>query len=801
MAAPLLSPKMKVGNYLHWFPIPALIAAIVVLYLADLNQIYLHPFLNQALYFIFSTLSSVLVAYLIGRSFLFQGKPGLLMLGCGVIVWGSSGLLLGLPTIDQDIAFFNICVCLSALCHLSGAAVSMRSGKIQWTGTWLGVAYTISFCTVLFVRMAALDGWLPTFFIQGEGGTPIRQFVLGLSVVMFVMTAILLMTPKRGKSQFQRWYPPAMALVATGVFGVMIQSHHSSLLGWTGRTAQLLGGAYMLVAAIASVRESREWSITVEAALESKEATLTGVLNAVRESIWVFDRYNAVITANATGLERFGKNAQLVIGKHMQELLPEPLATTRTARNQEVFKTGKPVEFEDERAGFIYHHTFYPAFDRSGKVSTVVSFSRDITQKKQAEEALLRAKNELEEKVQERTAELDKLIIQLQAANSELDARSEKLRALAGELTMSEQRERKRLAKTLHDGLQQYLVAAKLQLGGLIESVAGPTKTAAAEIENLLADSIAVSRSLAAELSPPILHDSGLLGGLEWLSRWTLEQYGLQVELNMQMNAPSIAEDVKVLLFESVRELLLNAVKHAGTKMVQLRLEQVDLNRLKITVSDEGKGFDPANIRDGLKSFGLFSIAERVSLIGGELAIDSALGKGARLTITAPMLPPSLSVTAKSSARAEGKVTTSDISTNGLARILLTDDHAVMREGLARLLSHEPDFEIVGQANDGDEAVELAGKLIPDVILMDISMPRLNGIDATRMICKKHPEIRIIGLSLYQEEERATEMLEAGATYYLSKSGPPSDLKAAIRACMQERTEKRMRKGTSAGSS
>ena len=113
----------------------------------------------------------------------------------------------------------------------------------------------------------------------------------------------------------------------------------------------------------------------------------------------------------------------------------------------------------------------------------------------------------------------------------------------------------------------------------------------------------------------------------------------------------------------------------------------------------------------------------------------------------------------------------------------------IMREGLARLLeTKENDFD-VGQASDGQEAVEMAGKLLPDVILMDIGMPRMNGLDATRVIHQRHPDIRIIGLSLYEEEERAKEMLCAGAVFYLTKSGPPADLRAAIRNCMKEKSQ------------
>ncbi len=83
----------------------------------------------------------------------------------------------------------------------------------------------------------------------------------------------------------------------------------------------------------------------------------------------------------------------------------------------------------------------------------------------------------------------------------------------------------------------------------------------------------------------------------------------------------------------------------------------------------------------------------------------------------------------------------------------------------------------------------MAGNLLPDVILMDISMPRMSGVDATRVIHQRHPDIRIIGLSLYEEEERAKAMLDAGAVFYLTKSGPPADLRAAIRNCMKEKSQ------------
>jgi len=115
-------------------------------------------------------------------------------------------------------------------------------------------------------------------------------------------------------------------------------------------------------------------------------------------------------------------------------------------------------------------------------------------------------------------------------------------------------------------------------------------------------------------------------------------------------------------------------------------------------------------------------------------------------------------------------------------RVLLADDHKIFREGLASLLVEEADIEVVGQAADGQEAVELARKLRPEVILMDITMPRLDGIGATRRITREFPETCVIGLSMH-DDELGSAILAAGATAYFSKHGPAEEILDAIRGC------------------
>ena len=119
--------------------------------------------------------------------------------------------------------------------------------------------------------------------------------------------------------------------------------------------------------------------------------------------------------------------------------------------------------------------------------------------------------------------------------------------------------------------------------------------------------------------------------------------------------------------------------------------------------------------------------------------------------------------------------------TDSPLKIMLVDDHAVMRQGLAMLLSNYDDIEVTGEASDGKEAVKLAREINPDIILMDISMPEMNGIEATRIIHADLPHIRIIGLSMFDAADQAEDIRLAGARQYLKKNGDKHELLNTIR--------------------
>ena len=115
-------------------------------------------------------------------------------------------------------------------------------------------------------------------------------------------------------------------------------------------------------------------------------------------------------------------------------------------------------------------------------------------------------------------------------------------------------------------------------------------------------------------------------------------------------------------------------------------------------------------------------------------------------------------------------------------RILVVDDHAVVREGLRAFLGLQPGFEIVGEAADGEEAIERAAQLEPDVVLMDLVMPKLDGVSAMRALRRRCPRCRVIVLTSFLEDDRLLPALEAGAAGYLLKNSQPAELARAVRA-------------------
>lgn len=379
---------------------------------------------------------------------------------------------------------------------------------------------------------------------------------------------------------------------------------------------------------------------------------------------------------------------------------------------------------------------------------------------------------------------LQELNASLNDRTREAEERSKQLRRLTIELSQAEHRERRRLAQVLHDNLQQTLFAATVRL-----RIARDTRNFT-EARNqvrqsmkLLEEALRESRSLTAELSPAVLHDLGLAAAIAWLAQQIHAKHGMAVEVHADRDADPADENLASLLFQAAREFLFNAVKHANVKTANIELIRLRDRRIALTISDRGAGFNPSKLKQGSgNTFGLSTLRERVGLMEGKVEIDSAPGKGTRIRVTVTE-PAGSALAGEPSESYDAPAARPRVKKGhaGRIRVVLADDHKIVRAGLASLLASQPDIQIVGEAGDGLAAVELARTGGVDVVLMDVSMPRLNGIEATERITRACPGVAVIGLSMHEEQTLAVAMRDAGADAYLTKGGPLGPLVTAIR--------------------
>jgi PAS domain S-box-containing protein len=406
------------------------------------------------------------------------------------------------------------------------------------------------------------------------------------------------------------------------------------------------------------------------------------------------------------------------------------------------------------------------------------SIVRDITQRKKTEASLLNLNKTLETRVSQRTEELEE-------AYAELLQRNIHYRELVKRLAQAEEQERKRIAQLLHDNHQQLLVAAKFRIETLQNGAHSPdVQTTAGQILEILDEAVEMTRSLTLELAPPILHGPGLMTAIQWLARRMEEEHELKVGVYGALPSTRIPTEVSEILLRSTRELLFNVVKHADVKQARVSIAIVE-QQLFLIVEDEGAGFDLAGVLEPTKAYGLFSIQEQLSSLDGRMDITSVVQQGTTCTLSIPV---ATAFIADSEVLPIIAYTTEPADTStalrGPIRILIADDHTLVRKALVQTLSLANDFDVIGEAADGLDAIEKVRTLKPDIVLLDITMPQMNGIEATLSITSEWPEVGVIGLSMHPSDEMESRMLAAGAASYLQKLTPVDQLFATIRAVM-----------------
>ncbi|MBD0316500.1 MAG: PAS domain S-box protein [Nitrospiraceae bacterium] len=529
-----------------------------------------------------------------------------------------------------------------------------------------------------------------------------------------------------------------------------------------------------------SLMEQNDLERTVYAHEERWRVTL----DHVGDAVVVTDAAGAVTFVNPVAAKLLGRPPAEMIGRPVAELFTVTDEETRqpvihpvdhVIREGAVAEPTSHTLRRPDGTDLPIHDSAAPLLDAGGRVMGVVLLFRDITVNQQAEWHLQRWNAALEARVRERTRELVRS--------------KERLRGLASQLSQTEQRERRRLATDLHDYLAQLLALTRIKVSHMKqrlehEPVGGP---ALAEVDTMLEHSLSFTRTLMAQLRPAVLHDLGLVPALQWLAE-QMRLQGLTVTVRVLTDErPRFTESQSDMLFQTVRELLMNTMKHAGVSQARVSLNKRGDDTWLITVQDEGIGFDvdAVDYRPSGEHFGLFSIQERMEAMAGWCIVESLPGTGTKVELGLTESPDAVTPE-----RTTGNVVDEDWNLRVVGRsrwhVLLVDDHVMVRQGLRSLLETYDDLDVVAEAGDGEQAVEYALRFRPDVILMDINLPRLNGIQATRRIKTHYPETVVIGLSVHASAQAIDALLAAGAAAMVSKELAADDLRRTITQLLRE---------------
>ena len=350
----------------------------------------------------------------------------------------------------------------------------------------------------------------------------------------------------------------------------------------------------------------------VEEALEKSEARYRELFSNMSSGVAVFETRNngedfLFIDFNRAAERIENVKKEQVIGRNFVEVVPSAAKYGLLDAFKRVWRGGKPEHYPVAiyRDGLLrLWKENYVYRLPSGEIVDVYD---DITERKNAESKLLMYQ--------------------------------ERLQSLASELSLVEERERRSIATDLHDQIGQTLSVIKMRCFALRDELdSADLIRQVDEIKELVKQTIRDTRSLTFELSPPVLYELGLVAAIDWLAEQFQAKYGLQCTVESDARPKPLNQDFAIVLFRSVRELMINIIKHAGAQKVKIAI-RANKKNLRIRVTDDGVGFMPETRTRAYKNqqFGLFNITERIQHLGGKLEIDSQKGKGTMVTLVAPL--------------------------------------------------------------------------------------------------------------------------------------------------------------------
>jgi PAS domain S-box-containing protein len=509
--------------------------------------------------------------------------------------------------------------------------------------------------------------------------------------------------------------------------------------------------------------------------LENPEASLNVeqylqlFIDAVRDyAIFMLDSQGKITSWNHSAEQMKGYRAAEIIGKHFSCFYPDqevrsgkPQRDLETATREGTFEEeGWRVRKDGSR---FWADTVITALrDTRGALVGFAKIIRDNTERMRADEA---------------RRELSLRILHLQ------------------------DEERRRISRQLHDMTGPVMSSLLMNLA-LVEKDAGAlserSRNALQEAESLARRCSSEIRTMSYLLHPPLLSEVGLAAAVQWFLDGFSQHTGISTHLDAPDDLGRLPDETEISLFRVVQECLTNIHRHAHSPaaVVRMYIEPVQTERpaktdgpakangpsrtdgkdtldtLVLEVADQGLGDQSkGTAAQFAEGFGIRGMRERLSELGGRLEIDST-SRGTTVRATVPI--------ASRQKSANG-------ATKAKARLLLVDDHEIVRQGLSSLLQGVEGFEICGEAATGEDAILEADRSQPDIVIMDLRLPGIDGLQATRLILKSHPHTDVLIFTVDESEQVLREALKAGARGCLTKTDAGSSLLAMLKTLVAER--------------
>ena len=377
-------------------------------------------------------------------------------------------------------------------------------------------------------------------------------------------------------------------------------------------------------------------------------------------------------------------------------------------------------------------------------------------------------------------------------ANEALRVTETSLRQLSARLLQLQDEERRRIARDLHDVTGQKVAVLSMsldRLARLTEQSKPETQESIKESREVVGQIGEEIRTLSYILHPPLLDECGLASAVHWYAEGFQKRSGIKLEVAIDADLPRLSIDAETTLFRVVQESLTNVHRYSGSSAAEIRISK-DAGEVQLEIIDYGHGIKTGAARAKMDGpappgAGIPGMRERLHQLGGSLGVDFGTN-GTRVMAALPIKKAGEEFEDGESRSSLGFSLRS--AQDARRRILIADDHELMRRGLRGLLESHDEWAVCGEAVEGREVVRKSAELEPDLVIMDVNLPGLSGIEAAVQIRQEREAARILFFTVHDSDEVIREIIGAGAHGYVAKSRASQDLVEAVRKVLSGKT-------------